>query len=317
MIYLNPTSSSNACNIHCKKLKKKIIPRIEKRAYGMPGYIKKFITENIDKILKGSPAELMNIYDDYKELLSKKHVTKSSTKKRNDAYFVRVFDYDNFINKKKRDYDAYDLAENLSIKTCAYCNRSHTVTVINSTKSQKYTRPQFDHYFAKSIFPILALSFHNLIPSCSICNSTLKGKEEFDLETYLHPYVDNINSAFKFSFIPRNTATLKAAGSDLEVICINEKTTGKSLANKINKTFNLFKIKEIYSAHASEITDLIRIKEVMSDKYLEILRETYDLKISEDELYRLAFGVYREEDKFQERPFSKLKKDILRELGII
>ena len=89
------------------------------------------------------------------------------------------------------------------------------------------------------------------------------------------------------------------------------------MSKKIESTFDIFKIKEIYNGHMAEVSELLRIRDLMSDKYLEILRKTYDLKISDDELYRLAFGTYRKESEFHKRPFSKLKKDILKELGII
>jgi hypothetical protein len=55
----------------------------------------------------------------------------------------------------------------------------------------------------------------------------------------------------------------------------------------------------------------------MGDRYLQELKTTYKLKITDDELYRLAFGTYRQEADFHKRPFSKLKKDILKELGMI
>ncbi|WCM41907.1 hypothetical protein MG290_13335 [Flavobacterium sp. CBA20B-1] len=39
--------------------------------------------------------------------------------------------------------------------------------------------------------------------------------------------------------------------------------------------------------------------------------------LDRDEVYRLAFGVHFQEAKFDRRPLSKMKKDILIELGII
>ena len=75
----------------------------------------------------------------------------------------------------------------------------------------------------------------------------------------------------------------------------------------------MFKIVESYNAHTDEIIDLIKIKQIYSDKYLKILAtQTFSgLKISQEELYRLAFGVYFENSDFSKRPVSKLKKDIL------
>ena len=51
----------------------------------------------------------------------------------------------------------------LNIDTCTYCNRNYTLDFKNLNNS----RAQLDHWFPKESFPILALSFYNLIPSCS------------------------------------------------------------------------------------------------------------------------------------------------------
>ena len=40
-------------------------------------------------------------------------------------------------------------------------------------------RPQFDHWFPKKKYPLLAISFYNLIPCCTYCNSSVKGDIEF------------------------------------------------------------------------------------------------------------------------------------------
>lgn len=55
----------------------------------------------------------------------------------------------------------------------------YTKTVFDE-EGEKITRPTFDHWFAKDDHPLLALSFYNLIPSCNICNSSVKGKKEIE-----------------------------------------------------------------------------------------------------------------------------------------
>jgi hypothetical protein len=69
------------------------------------------------------------------------------------------------FSKKKKEYDAYDLAKSLNINTCLYCNINSIYTVINE-ENEKILRPEFDHFFDKATYPILSLSIYNLIPSC-------------------------------------------------------------------------------------------------------------------------------------------------------
>ena len=89
---------------------------------------------------------------------------------------------------------ANDVLERLKIRTCPYCNRNYTFTVKSSSSAagKKFTtRPEFDHFYCKSKHPLLALSFYNLVPSCSVCNH---GKATDDIG--INPYFDGFQSKF-------------------------------------------------------------------------------------------------------------------------
>lgn len=218
-----------------------------------------------------------------------------------------VFNYDLFISKASTRYDAYDLAQALDIRTCSYCNRNYTSTVITS-KGNKITRPQFDHYFDKADNPLLALSFFNLIPSCSVCNSSVKGTTKFSLTTHLHPYLDDSVDKIRFTYKYSNQTK-----SGLEV---KVKTNDSS---KERNTVEEFAIEEIYNSHTGELLDLLRTRQYFSDKYLEILKTNLliGVIVSQEDLYRIAFGTELNPENFINRPFSKFKKDILTELGVV
>ncbi|MCR9264324.1 MAG: hypothetical protein NXH86_09195 [Flavobacteriaceae bacterium] len=221
---------------------------------------------------------------------------------------LKVFSYATF-QKKEKSFNAYTLANNLEQSTCTYCNRLYTNTVV-SEKNEKITRPQFDHWYPKKKFSLLALSFHNLIPSCHTCNSSIKGTEVFEIGSHIHPYMDLIKkNDFKFSY-KYSTKTKNG---------IAVKLLFPSGNNAVKRTMEAFKIEEVYNAHTEEIKDLIRLKQAYSDRYLSILaNNTYKgLKISKEELYQLAFGVKYNEEEYSKRPFSKMKKDLLLELGMV
>ncbi|EAS19380.1 hypothetical protein BBFL7_00847 [Flavobacteria bacterium BBFL7] len=205
-----------------------------------------------------------------------------------------------FTAKTIKKYSAYHLADNLDIQTCVYCNRIYTKTV---TKPHKTTRPQFDHWFPKSRYPMLALSFFNLIPSCNICNSSLKGDVDFNIDTMIHPY---IHSDIKMKFSYRLNSYAK-----------QEFKINRVIGSEEDQTINAFKLEEIYKTHEDELDDLILLKKRYSLNYLlnlrKILNPTKE-RITVKELYRLAFGVYPDEKDFHKRPLSKMKRDILEEL---
>lgn len=90
----------------------------------------------------------------------------------------------NQINKKA-------LVRITGITVCPYCNRNF----INVTEEANTS--QLDHFFPKNEYPLFALCFYNLIPSCYGCNNK-KSTSKF----YISPYdesITDIDELLKFS----------------------------------------------------------------------------------------------------------------------
>jgi hypothetical protein len=172
----------------------------------------------------------------------------------------------------------------------------------------KIMRPQFDHWFPKSKYPLLALSFYNLIPSCSVCNSSAKGDATFLLDTHLHPYIDS-DSLKKFSFTYGTGKGMRQYDIEINQLSSDLKAV---------TTFNDMNLKEMYNAHQSELDDLIITKNNFSDTYINDVIKSFPLsKLTPIEAYRILFGTEYSEEDFHKRPFSKFKSDILKQLKII
>lgn len=268
---------------------------------GIKSTIAKFLNDevNLRTVLIGTPDEL----DTIKAKFTSKGLKKSLKTLLNYESWIKTDDKATY-----RYYNAYHLAEKLDIPTCVYCNRIYTKTVITSS-GKKVTRPTFDHWFSKSNYPLLALSFYNLIPSCSVCNSGVKGNTPFALSTHFHPYYKNPSNDLKYTFSYDHKDY--------------NKFSFKIITNKgddfSNTSLKAFELEEIFKAHEDEIEDLRKIKDAYSEDYIDMLESQIldGITLNRDEVYRLAFGVHFQEAKFDRRPLSKMKKDILIELGII
>lgn len=302
MIYYDLSAHPEIINAHYDALEKLILTRTEASPLNIA--LKKFIKTNLKTILTGTPSEIFEINLEFKKI---------RTKKQNPTLILKsIFNYSEFSKNKK--YCAYTLAENLNIRTCLYCNRQYTLTVIN--KKDQITRPEFDHFFDQGTYPLLALSIYNLIPSCHICNSTLKHTKPFNLKDYIHPYVNkDILNQYRYTYLPHDVTSILGGNSKLQVEIVSE---GQPDSVRINNTKNIFKLEDIFNGHTEELTDIFDIRYKLSERYLEELMKTYThLGINREEIYKLAFGVHYSEDDFVRRPFSKIKKDILKELGVI
>lgn len=232
-------------------------------------------------------------------------------KKYNETYnfLYKIFDYDEWFkngNDVKR-YDAYQLATNLNRYTCTYCNRLYTSTM-KTHSNKKIMRPTFDHWFSHGRHPLLALSFYNLIPSCTICNSSVKGSEQYTIASHLHPYLDK-DCADEVTF----DYDFDKTTSKFDIKLVSKPNTPRAL-----KSYSDWKLKEMYNAHHSEVADLIRIKEAYSDQYVaNVLKNYPKAGLSPEEIYRLAFGVEFETVNYHKRPLSKFTKDILTKLKMV
>lgn len=287
--------------------------------------ISRFIKKHLDVIINGRPDELYAVNEKFYNTIRHYSATdylifinaplKGGTNNeirikkkysRLHEKIEKIINYSNWYVKSNKHYD-YALAEKLNIPTCTYCNRIYTNTM-KTIKGKKVMRPQFDHWFPKSKFPLLALSFYNLIPSCSICNSSAKSDTIFSLDKHLHPYVDfDILNRFCFSYDYFKSL-------DQYTIKISHKYGDK----KAFKTFTDMNLQTMFNAHLSELEDLIITKKAYSNNYLVNMIKAYpNAQLSLEEVYRLAFGTEFNEEDFYKKPFSKFKKDILSELKLI
>jgi hypothetical protein len=283
MIHIDAFSSKiiSAKNEYLEEMAFLIIERIE-NIHTIPKINNKiaekffdlFVNENIESILIGMPEVIGRLNETIDPFIKASSSFETAIK--------YVFNYKWFIDKCVKRYDAYDLAEALDIITCTYCNRIYTNTVITKN-STKIIRPQFDHFFDKDSNPLLALSFYNLIPSCSICNSNIKHGKQFVLKTHIHPYLDDIIEDFNFTYDFTNENS-----KGVKIIVNSEK------GSKIEKTFIDMSLEVVYNAHLDELSDLLELKSKFSDRYLSILSSNIlgpSVKTSQEELYRLAFGT--------------------------
>ncbi len=210
--------------------------------------------------------------------------------------------YENFSN---RDV-AYKILKVMNVNVCPYCNRQYTFTVIKKTSTEKKIRPEFDHFFPKSNFPLLAVSIYNLVPSCGLCN---KGKSASLSENFLYPYEESFEDKGIHFEIPNIIGNLL----DQEEITVKLEPV-KNHEDLIKQYNDSFKIDQLYEEHSDYISELLYKNYIFNDEAIEsIYRSFKEILNSPSKLKHLIFGNY-EPDKFNQRPLSKLTKDIIQQL---
>lgn len=227
------------------------------------------------------------------------------------AIIPLLFNYKAFREHKESIYNGFTLASQLGVSCCPYCNRNYTTThqtyfiQNNGNSVQKRVYPEFDHFYGQAEYSVLGVSFYNLVPSCTICNTHYKNNR--DSSRLFHPYTLNDPEAFKFHGFPKNVASLYGAGNEISLSfrynC--DPDTETSLRN----SHEFFGIKDIYDkCHGDLIKDIIYKKLAFGERYMLELSRTYG--ISFEDSYRIVFETHFENESINMRPFTKLKKDI-------
>lgn len=313
-----------------------LIKRIEKST-DLPQYVKDLLVKkNVDgsrndtvlrRLLTNEPYELFELSESLmrqiitgynSEELSDVSKAKKSQQP-DDAQQALIKKYE--LLKKLEDSFGYNAAisqnKNRSYKitaagnhnTCVYCNRQYTINIERNggtNDDNRIVRPALDHWFPKSLFPLMSLSYYNLIPCCTVCNSQVKKDEIWGLTTHVHPYLTMPDEPkFKFRYKAGVDSTWDI---DFDGLADKEERTAKSLC-----------LQEVYQAHSSmEIADLIEFATKNNGTYMKQLFGTilklYTSGVGKTKAYRLLIGTEMMSDAYKNRPMSKLKKDLIEQI---
>lgn len=173
-----------------------------------------------------------------------------------DSFLRKTFDYKKFTSKRVHCWSAYKLCKSSTYKICPYCHHAYMLT---TKEAEKGIRPDLDHYYPQHRYPYLALALHNLIPSCSICNSRLKGAEDTGDHSYLHPLFDSESLHFRCE---KPGSTIVDIVSDFENIKDQLKvriTYDPTCAKSVN-TLRMFQLHERYDLFSQQGADFVGSK---------------------------------------------------------
>lgn len=283
--------------------------RTNKKMGPMFGYLKSNVLRDSKgfSIITARPEELMQFAGDFERTFG---VLSDKIKDR----LSRIFYYSDYDK-----WSAYEVAKRIGVNVCPYCNRSYTFIV--GSDREKGTRFQFDHFLSQSKYPFLALSFYNLIPSCHICNSNLKGSEDFSTTSNIHPYIEGFDNELLFSIRPKNIKFLNGVPSSYRIKFRRGNNATWDI-DKVKAAFRnvvIFRLTKLYNMHKDYVDDLL-VKSVIYNKaYIDSLFSQYGgtLFKNKDDVKRMVIGGYIEPRDYHKRVLSKLTADLAQELDLI
>lgn len=196
--------------------------------------------------------------------------------------------------------------EKIGVTICPYCNRSFVYTL------KKGSRPQYDHFFPKSIYPYLAVSMYNLIPSCSICNSLKTDKDTFT-KKIVYPFKEEFGYDVFFDLDTMDEYSRLGLSNNFKIkISFDHKIVDDVLQEKVENSEEIFHLKEFYDKHKDYVKMVLKKKYIYTDEYCQTLFNTYSGLFKDiDDLKNNVYLTYLEKDEWGNQILSKLTYDLL------
>jgi hypothetical protein len=258
----------------------------------------------LKEILTATPKKLLSLNEDIYTTMLATHLQADI-----DSAAGRLCNYDEFKKRNPLKYRGDNLLQTLDLNTCPYCNLRDIRITLDEHKLVE-AKPALDHFFPESRFPFLALSFFNLIPSCTFCNSNFKIGKEMRLRKNTHPYISG--------FEDKCVIDLKDY-KDIDDILGKKEGKFNLYFNNIEKKRNfdgnitLFKLTNQYSGYRDAARRTLRKAVNYSPAVVDSL-----LKISNANrhtAFETAFDTKFRFSELHQNPLSKLNRDIVRKYG--
>ena len=230
----------------------------------------------------------------------------------------QLFCYKKFQDGNK-NWGRHKLLFLMEIEVCPYCQRNY-ISSYEENNSKK-TTADLDHFYPKSLYPFLALSLYNFIPSCQICNSRFKGNK--DTRDSIYPYeegFDELGVKFKTSK-EVISEILGERYSDFYVKIDYENLKNKEDGEKVKNSIENLGLDRVYKkSHNQYIQNLLYNIEKYPENYLENCVEMFESNVDKkkqlEEYFKdIVKESYRKRIENGE-PLAKLTKDILEEFEI-
>lgn len=249
---------------------------------------------------------LQKKYDTYKNSLkpigfklspSRKKNGKLGNNQHNKRHRIYIYDKTQTFEILKEHYDkiaalvGVDLVEKSNIKVCPYCN-AEEISNLNNIR-----RCEFDHHIAKDDYPILALSFFNLVPVCHTCNHLKNAYKHSIINPYSHK-ANEANFIFTYDFQTKHISFTES------------KTQFKLAATSMNTLLH------VEDKHNTTFpSKILLINNKYDIHYLRILRKKLKNN-NEYDFIRDILENYGSDEDLLTYPFSKATKDLARQFNI-
>lgn len=191
------------------------------------------------------------------------------------------------------------IIEKTGLKGCPYCN------ILYTYNRKKSVTAQLDHFFPKSEYPILALCFYNLVPSCSACNQ-IKRDDTWEMAS---PYQDGAFQDLRITWDSSGGAGQDKYEENNSLAILEEMITIRIETAERDEQRNLagMKITEAYQQHRDYASEIIKKARIYTNSEAQklICDLGGSMGIAPEEIERFYLGNYLDESDLKKGRYQK------------
>ncbi len=93
------------------------------------------------------------------------------------------------LGYSEKSFPDFKLTQALNLKACPYCNAEEIIVQDLQDRGIRIRNSELDHFYSKKMYPYLAISLYNLVPSGRICNGgNCKHEKDTLKESLISPF---------------------------------------------------------------------------------------------------------------------------------
>ena len=249
------------------------------------------------------------LYGDFNFLLDKSFNMAYSISDIKLVQLKKIFNYNKYQAKIADFFMKYK--DEMKLSSCYYCNIDFINAFSTRNRNNKLSFKNhftLDHVIDKATNPIVALSLFNFVPSCYSCNSKFKISKQFT-KVVADKYKSPTDSDFNFNEDVKLKVLYTSGKNSLNINSVDDFEINFDDSKHLFEDYiNIFKLKERYRFHKNIALELLTKKKNYSDSRVDEISRI--IGISKEEIKKDLFGKEVFEGELQEKPFTKLKRDI-------
>lgn len=296
--------------------------------------IVRFIANRMEILAVGNISDLNDVQRKYEDYFTKYFPNDVTSRQCVEELISNSFlnAYDNFSSGgyigKDKIWNRIEYVKTYDLNVCPYCNAQFILTIKSDNQEEvlnkknrseskdrkrRGTSPELDHFLPKHKNPLFSMSAYNLVPSCKVCNQSLKGEIDFNYEEFYSPFEDGIEDSFRFyRRLPKEEKKTSELHQIEEIELSYENSKPHKTPDYVNSIFGISEeftigIKYVEKEDKSEKENQLLKKKVNNNVEFFRLEEIYNFHKKHLQKMLFQSQIYNELYKYQlEKEFPKL-----------